>query len=298
MNARASFHKYWDTVDDELAAMAARPVLERMPRHCTEDWTLYALRMTSIGPVRLFGYLSIPTGDGPFPGLLEIPTYGSVNHVPDWHDRRRYVVLTPMHRGQRLADMTFAASYPGLLTLDLHDPERYIYRGIAADCLRAAEVLLSRPELDRDRVAVSGGDLAVITAARRPVFRALRLQGLVHYRAMEARSRTNAYPLEEFNDYIRYRPGTEDAVGHTLDFFNPALHAPAVRAAVATATGEPGTTTGIDWLAPILDALGGPVEHWPATHRGGIDRDRMDAWLAGQLGVEPASRFIKELQRW
>lgn len=84
---------------------------------------MYALRLTSLGPYRIFGYLSVPPRQGPFPELLAAPHYGSVNHLPH------------MHRGQRLADQPFAAAYPGLLTLGIEDPRIYIYRGIVADCL-------------------------------------------------------------------------------------------------------------------------------------------------------------------
>ena len=112
----------------------------------------------------------MPKGEGPFPGLLIAPGYGSVNHLPHLDDRQRYVTLILMHRGQRLADQPFAASYPGLLTLGIDDPATYIYRGIVADCLRGAEFLLSRPEVDTSRVGIVGDDLALITAARRPGF--------------------------------------------------------------------------------------------------------------------------------
>ena len=78
----ADFATYWDEVDAELAALPARPVLERVPRRCTEDFTGYEVRLTSLGPYRIFGYLSVPTGDGPFPALLTTPRYGSVNNPP------------------------------------------------------------------------------------------------------------------------------------------------------------------------------------------------------------------------
>ena len=48
--------------------------------------------------------------------------------MPHYDDRERYATLTLMHRGQRLADQPFAASYPGLLTLGIDSPATYIYR--------------------------------------------------------------------------------------------------------------------------------------------------------------------------
>src|SRR5690606_32518206 len=99
-------------------------------------------------------------------------------------DRLRYVVLTVMHRGQRLADSPYAASYPGLLTEGIADENTYVYRGIVADCLRAAEFLAELPEVDRTRIAVTGDDLAILTAARRPVFAAVNVSGVLLYRLL------------------------------------------------------------------------------------------------------------------
>ena len=101
-----------------------------------------------------------------------------------------------MHRGQRLADQPFAATYPGLLTHGIDDPARYIYRGIVADCLRGAEFLASRPEVDTSRIGSVGHDLALITAARRPIFKAVQASPDLLYRLAEARRRTDAYPTE------------------------------------------------------------------------------------------------------
>ena len=127
------FDFYWNAVDQDLVRYPAAPTLERLALPSDEFSTVYALRLTSIGPYRIFGYLSVPPGDGPFPGLLVAPHYGSVNHLPHLDDRQRYVTLILMYRGQRLADQPFAATYPGLLTLGIDDPATYIYRGIVAD---------------------------------------------------------------------------------------------------------------------------------------------------------------------
>ncbi len=231
----------------------------------------------------MFGHLSIPTGDGPFPALLQAPRYGSVNHVPHPNDRSRYVVFGLMHRGQRLADEGFSAAYPGLLTMDIDDPASYIYRGIAADCLRAAEFLMGLPEVDRTRVAVTGDDLAVLTAARRPGFSAVRVSQLLFYRAMEERLKSSHYPLEELNDHLRAGSSAE-IVDKTIAYFDPVRHAPAVSGRTLLAVDDP------DWCAPLIEAL--PAAGvYKLTHLDGTDNDFLDAWLAELSGVRPMSRF-------
>ena len=153
------FDAYWDAVDRELARYDPAPELEVQPLRTTDFATVYGVRLTSSGPYRIFGYYSQPVGEGPFPALLQTPGYGSVNHVPPYEDRRRYAVLTIMHRGQRLADQPFAAAYPGLLTLGIDDPATYVYRGVVADCLRAAVMSArSSPAMATRPLPTSGRD--------------------------------------------------------------------------------------------------------------------------------------------
>jgi cephalosporin-C deacetylase-like acetyl esterase len=279
-----TFDAYWAAVDEELAAIPARPVLDVAPARTTDEATFYSVRITSTGPYRVYGNLSIPTGDGPFPALLITPRYGSVNNIPHPNDRSRYVVLSLMHRGQRLADEGFAAAYPGLLTMRIDDPSTYIYRGIAADCLRAAEFLLGLAEVDATRVAVSGDDLAVLTAARRPGFSSVRVTDLLFYRAMEARLKSCMYPLEELNDHLRSGSST-DALSTTLSYFDAARHAPAVAGRTLVATDD------ADWCGSLISALPDP-EIYNVTHLDGTDNDYLDAWLAERSGVRPMSKFI------
>jgi cephalosporin-C deacetylase-like acetyl esterase len=286
-----SFDAYWAALDAELARWPAAPELAPLPLRSTDFATVYALRLTSIGPYRIFGYYSVPRGDGPFPGLLVTPRYGSVNHLPHYDDRRRYAALVLMHRGQRLADQPFQAEYPGLLTLGIDDPATYIYRGIVADCLRGAEFLLARPEVDRARVAIVGDDLALLTAARRPRFAAVQVSGLMFYRALEAAARSDAYPLEEVNDYLRAYPERREAVASTLSLFDPQFHAAHITATTLLTVGDPGALGGPEWLGPLGEALGERAQHYALTHEGGTDADWLDAWLSARMGVEARPRL-------
>src|SRR5262249_52066810 len=229
MTKPEGFEAYWGAVDEELARYPMAVELERNALRSSEFSTVYNAKITSIGPYRIFGYLSVPVGDGPFPGLINAPRYGSVNHVPHYDDRERYVTLTLMHRGQRLADQPFRAAYPGLLTHGIDDPATYVYRGIVADCLRGAEFLLSRPEVDAGHVGIIGDDKALITAARRPQFTAVEANGLMFYRMVDYADRSSAYPIEEINDYRRYYKDRADALARTVSYFDPIHFAPDVK---------------------------------------------------------------------
>jgi cephalosporin-C deacetylase len=289
-NAPADFAAFWDGVDAELAATPAAAEIAHYPRRDAEFCTNYEVELTSIGPYRIFGYLSIPKGEGTFPAHITMPRYGSVNNPPTWEDRQRYVTMVLMHRGQRRADTPFAAAYPGLLTLGIDDPATYIYRGIVADCIRGLEFITSLPQVDRSRVAVVGDDLALMAAARRPeLVSALHVNGLMFHRAMDHRARSEAYPIEELNDEIRFQPAREGAIARTLQYFEPLHHASRVSARTRLACGDPGAIGGPEWLDGLYRALPN-VEYHHVTHEGMTDWDSSDAWIAQQLGSRPIPR--------
>ena len=168
-NEPADFASYWQETLEELARFPPVPEVDEIPLRSTDFATTYGVHLTSIGPYRIFGYLSIPRGNGPFPTRYYLPRYGSVvEPIPQGSanaQRREYITFAIGFRGQRLANQPFAASFPGLLTHEISDPAAYIFRGIAADCCRGLEYLAGRPEVDRERLVAIGSDLALVTAA-------------------------------------------------------------------------------------------------------------------------------------
>ena len=66
----ADFEEFWSNVLEELAGVPIAPELEPIPLRSTEFADTYGVRVTSIGPYRLYGYLSIPKGEG---GLFFFP---------------------------------------------------------------------------------------------------------------------------------------------------------------------------------------------------------------------------------
>ena len=114
------FDNFWQAVLAELTQLPSAPEVEEVPLRSTDFATVYGVRLTSTGPYRIFGYLSIPQGQGPFPARYFLPRYGSVSDlVPQGTSngqRRHYVTFSISVRGQRRADSPHAASFPGQLT--------------------------------------------------------------------------------------------------------------------------------------------------------------------------------------
>lgn len=281
----ADLDAYWQAALDELAALPLAAEVDPLPLRSTDFADCYAVKLTSIGPYRLFAYYSVPRGDGPFPAIYHAPAYASVVAVPPYEERRRHVVLSLCARGQCLSDRPFAASYPGLLTHGIESPASYIYRGILCDAVRGVDFLLSRPEVDARRIAAVGNDMALLVAALRPAVAAVVMANPLFYAAADLAPATSAYPWEEINDYVRLAPDRAAAVFATLAYFDPLHLAPRVRAAVYVPHERPGGLFTAERLAPLVAALPDGATLYELTGYGYTDRCAQEAWLAERLGT-------------
>jgi cephalosporin-C deacetylase len=285
----AGFDSFWQATLDELATLPPAPEVVEMPLRSTDFATAYSVRLTSIGPYRIFGYLSIPKGNGPFPARYYLPRYGSVvDLVPQGtsnDQRRQCVTFSISARGQRLADQPYAASFPGLLTDGIDDLDSYVYRGIVADCCRGLEYLASRDEVDNQRIAAIGADLAFTTAALRPPITHVVSGPSLSYAATDLAARTEAYPLEEINDYLRLHPSRREDVHNTLSYFDLRWFAPSVTATTLLMAGSDGESLDEATLQPLVESVKGPCEVHKSQHSGFRDGVFSEEWLTRQFGL-------------
>jgi cephalosporin-C deacetylase len=290
--------QYWQQMIDDLAGYPARPELEVLPLRSTDFATLYGVRLTSLGPYRLFGYLSIPTGKGPFPAIYYAPKYQSVCEIiPQGTanlQRSAYITFALAGRGQRTSDTPYAAMFPGLLTEGVDQAISYIFRGLAADCIRGLEFLLTRGELDASRVIVSGNDMALLTAALHPGATHVVVTPALFYRTAELAPKTQAYPLEEINDYLRAFPKKTQAVHRTLAYYDLQAFAPRVTATTLLMAGPTASSLDGKALTPLVKALRGPVtvhESEQSNYKDGLYAER---WMAEQSGIAGVERLLPE----
>jgi cephalosporin-C deacetylase len=297
----ADVDEYWRRTLEALARYPARPEVEPLPLRSTAFATLYGVRLTSAGPYRLFGYLSIPAGPGPFPAIYYAPKYQSVLEIiPQGtanRQRSRYVTFSLAARGQRNADAPYAAMFPGLLTDRIDQAAAYVFRGVVADGVRGLEFLLSRAEVDPARVAVVGNDLALIAAALRPgATHVVTTPQLFHDTARLAPT-TRAYPLEEINDYLRAHPACAEAVRRTLAYYDLVAFAPRVRATTLIMAAAAGGVPDAASLEPVAAALGGPVAVHASEQSSYADGLYVERWLAERLAIDDLDAILPEAWR-
>lgn len=277
------FDAYWNRVVNALDATPIAPEVELMPIRSTDYSTTYGVRFTSIGPYRLFGYLSIPRGKGPFPTLLYFTRLQSVVEPLPQGDasekRRRFLVFAMAARGQRNADKPYAASFPGLFVDGIEDREGYVMRGIVADCCRAVDYVLTRPEADPGRiVGIGQNEMPLLSAALRGGLTHLVASPSFFHRTMDRAAGTEGYPLEEINEYLRQYPDRRHAVARTVSYFDPLFFAP--RITVPTLLWGSRET-----LGEVADAMQAVPQVRASEHSRYKDGVYQERWIARQLGL-------------
>jgi cephalosporin-C deacetylase len=294
----SDFHAYWQQTLDALAGYPACPEVDLIPLRSTDFATLYGVRLTSVGPYRLSGYLSIPVGLGPFPAIYYTPKYQSVLEIiPQGTanlQRSRYITFALAGRGQRTSDTPYAAMFPGLLTDGIEQAATYPFRGIVADSVRGLAYLLTRPELDVTRVVAVGNDMALLTAALHAGATHVVTTPALFYDTVALAPQSRAYPLEEINDYLRAFPARAEAVRQTLGYYDLRAFAPRVTAHTLLMAGAPGALLSASALAPLATALQGQVTVHDSEQSSYKDGLYIEQWMAAQCGITDVRSIIPE----
>ncbi len=284
------FDDYWNAVLTELAATPAEPEIEVIPLRETDFATLYGVHITSVGPYRLFGYLSVPKSDGPHPAIYWPPKYASVLEIIPQGTanavRAQFVTFSLAGRGQRNSDKPFAAMFPGLLTEGIASPDSYIFRGIVADAIRGLEFVNSLDFVDQSRIVVIGNDVALQTLALKSDATHLVCTPALFFDPLNLAARTHGYPLEEYNDYLRTYPSERESVAGALSRFDLRAFASGVSATTLINAGPQGSILEPDALRPLSDAMSGDVTVYASERSSYKDGLYQERWIADNLGLD------------
>jgi cephalosporin-C deacetylase-like acetyl esterase len=123
--------------------------------------TVESCKVNFAGPDggRVYGYLSKPLGDGPFPIMLVLPGAGFNRRPrPLEHARHGFLAMDIQVHGQ---DVDLEGKYPvppgyhqqGNIT----SPQEHYYYNVHLRCVQAINYLCSRPDADPSRIVLVGG---------------------------------------------------------------------------------------------------------------------------------------------
>ncbi len=192
-------------------------------------------------PVRGWFLLPRSRGDSddgsPLPCVVEYIGYGGGRGLPhEWltWSAAGYAHLVMDTRGQGSNGSTVGdtpdpdpvglPNTPGFMTRGITDPQKYYYRRVFTDAVRAVDTARAHPRVDPDRIIVTGGSQGGgITLAVAGLMDGLAavmpdVPFLCHYR--RATEITDSNPYQEISRYCRTHRAEVDQVFSALSYFD------------------------------------------------------------------------------
>ena len=157
---------FWDNLKEQLAQIPIEPIITF---EADGDYsTSYRINLPIIDDRRVYGYISVPDGEGPFPAVLQLPPFGSSPNIvnPDFHTAERTGCLAmsiSIHNAE--PDEEDPQAYqPDII----NDENMNYYRYAILGAIRALDYLVSRDDYDGEHLAVmgvsQGGGLSLLLA--------------------------------------------------------------------------------------------------------------------------------------
>jgi cephalosporin-C deacetylase-like acetyl esterase len=289
VQAPPDFTDYWNRVVTEANAAEVKLTRLEEDKRSTGTVTVYRIAVEAEG-FNCFGWLSVPKFPGKYPGLLLLPG-----------DRVRYispnaaladcgfVVMTIEPTGQPINGRLEPLIAQG--SVNLNDSTRFGLRPVMIRYLRAMTALASVPEVDANRLAVSGiglgGGLALILGAVDERIQAIA-PDVPYYCHIELNRSKENWPYREVAAHLRRHPEQEAAVLQTLRYFDAANFAPLITCPVLTSAGINDAYSHPTTIFGVHNRLAGPkaINLYPGGHEGGGIRhwEVKIRWLSQVLG--------------
>ncbi|MBX7244562.1 MAG: acetylxylan esterase [Candidatus Sumerlaeaceae bacterium] len=174
----SDFAEYWKRAKRELDQVPLSATLTRVPEKDTATGLLYRVDLDTVRKTTIVCWYYVPrnTFDSAgkatrrCPAMLIAPGYGAEEPPIDRTSSGVITLsLNPRHHGP---SKQYWKSPVEHMLYNIEDPENCYYKLAFLDCLRGAQFLFSRTEVDPKRVATEGGSqgglFAIATAALEP----------------------------------------------------------------------------------------------------------------------------------
>jgi cephalosporin-C deacetylase len=240
---------FWQASRERLAT-------QPMEAQCTEapgplPYCRYRLDFRSLGGVPIRGYLSLPHEtmvQGRLPAIVTTTGYGGRQLCVDLNESLRgYAILQLYPRGQGESgdlwkvDPAFQGNWLGC---GAGQPEGYYYQGAFLDMVRGIDYLLTRADIDPERIGFIGmsqaGAIALATAAIDPRVRAVAAH--VPFICDLRRNPKFTYP---------------EAFHRTFDYFDPCRLAAWIQAPTLLSAGGADATSPAGTIHAVFNQLPG-----------------------------------------
>lgn len=296
------FEPFWRGVLSELAEVPLEPRMSALPMRSNQEVHVSQATYRSLGGLEIAAWYCVPTeGHGPFPAIIQFPGYkGEPRLVREW-GRKGVITLSVVVRGKLHSNAQFNPGYPGLLTHGIESPDTYSYKGVISDCVRGIDFLLSRPEVDADRIfacgSSQGGGLTLITTALRPEIKG----GVAGYPFLccfpEAMRMLRSYPYDELNCYAEAYPDQVFLMLNTLRYYDAVNFVGWIQCPMAVGIAMEDEICPPETSYAAYRGLSGPKELWlfPNSGHGNAHEypGKETTWLERQIGLSRPREVVR-----
>lgn len=299
LTRQPDFDAFWERILARSRTQPIAPASEPLA-YGVPDVRVERVSYAAYDGGRIAGWSITPAESRPRPALIFFHGYsgdkGRVFQYLMWA-LQGFTCLTFDVRGQ-IGDSSDTAEYPGghatgWMTEGILDPERYYFTRCYADTVRAIDFAVTRPEVDPDRIGITGcsqgGGLALAAACLddRLKLCMAEVPGFCHFpRTFEL---TRTPPWTDILTYFRHRPGDIEQAMRTLSYveLNNMTHRIACPTLVSAGLQDelcvPSTIFSAFNRIPIADKC---IEWFPYNgHEANLNAENMIVWARKHLMV-------------
>ncbi len=252
---------FWEQTFSELAQVPMDVQIEPAPEQSGREYTTSRIVLTSWGGIRIRAWYSVPTDAprGRFSAIMTVPGYSGSKLIPTHLAQQGYAVLTlfPRAQGESLAEWDLEAGTK--LTYNLTDRDRYYYRGGYADCVRGIDFLVSREEVDPERIGMwgrsQGGGLTLVTTSLDSRLKAGVAEEPFLCNYPVAIETVKTRPYVELSEYLSAHPSEQKAAMETLTYFDPISLVEQITCPVLVNIGMKDGTCPFHTIMPVFEKI-------------------------------------------
>ena len=283
---------FWETT---LQRLATEP-LEAVVQDTREPlpYKKYRVEYRSLGGIRVRAWLAVPIAGGRtpkrLPAIVTAPGYGGTQQgIMLAECQRGYAILQVYPRSQGVSEELWKIDGPEKLTWKLDRPDGAYYQAAYADVIRGIDYLLTRADVDRDRIGIAGtsqgGGIALAVASID-----LRVKAVVAHvpflSDMRQAARIEGSLIKKLLDSAHMN---DEAHLKTLDHFDPLQLVRNLKAPALISSGGKDAICPPETIRSVFDRISGvkALFHDPDLAHTSSDRfyGMTWNWLNAYLGV-------------
>jgi cephalosporin-C deacetylase len=251
---------FWRSTLSRLASEPLEAIIEdtREPL----PYRKYRVEYRSLGGIRVRAFLSVPIRAAQsrraLPAIFSVPGYGGLQQGIMLDEcQRGYAILQVFPRSQGPSAELWKIDGPEKLTWNLNQPEGAYYQGAYSDVIHGIDYLLSRDDIDRDRIAIAGtsqgGGIALAVASLD-----LRIKAVVAHVPflcdVRSAARTEGSLIKKLLDDARMN---DDKHLRVLEHFDPLQLVPALKVPALVSSGGKDVVCPAATIRSVFDRIPG-----------------------------------------